>query len=185
MSEESKQKNADWLIKAAHTLKEAGETDKAETCYMKALTWTPDNADLALETATFLYRVQAKYGDAEEMLRKSVEKHKRAEDMVRLAGLLLCLCKTDEGISTLNQALEIKELDKEKPQVALEGLFYAVLHMPADQQKSAYERLRSLVQSGAKAPGMDIAANLNRARADDHPGIAQLQQLLDLVTHVG
>ncbi|MBF0588820.1 MAG: hypothetical protein HQL53_06820 [Magnetococcales bacterium] len=181
MSEEGKKENADWLIQAAQQLRAVGEPDKAETCYRKALEWTPDDQAMARDLATFLYRSQAKYGEAEEMLRKCVERSQSAEDMARLAGLLLCLGKNDEGIDFLHKTLANANLESESPAAALEALFYAVLHMPAEEQKPAYERLKNLVQSGAKAPGLDIMANLNRARADDHKGIGQLQQLLNLV----
>ena len=152
--------------------------DAAETYFRKALDADPDNANCLGNFANFLERVRKDFDAAETYYRKALDADPGdANHLGNFARLLLVQNRWDEGCEYLERAFAAAPNQK---MVLCELHFYAYAHGKG-RWPNALSLLKELLTSGARSPGWDLQANVQRARDSGHPEPELLAALADVL----
>ncbi len=159
----------------ATSLEEAEVYAEAEDNYLKALKVNSDDPHVLGNYADFLSSVRKDYKGAEDLYKRAINADpKNAINLGNYAGLLLARDVKGEGFEKLEEAMNLAK-DEE---LILELWFYSYAHKDeAADRSNALMEIKKLVVKGVRSVGFDMTANVERARADDHPS---LELLVDL-----
>src|SRR5262249_46222116 len=125
---------------------------------------------------------RGEFDRAEELYKRCLELDPtHANGLANYAGLLLGRGKMLDGVNVHQRAVCARRT-AESTAVEIEVAFYGYMHLPPERQKDLLERVRSLVDAGARSIGWDFALNIRAARSENHPAGEWLQKLADVIT---
>lgn len=158
-----------------------GQVDRAEEYFQKAVEMDPNDHWALSGYASFLKNIRKDYDRAEEFYRRAVELNPDdANELGNFAGFLLGTGKETEGREVLGQAID------RLPAPAYSGLaaeiwFYNFAHWPKGKRTEALRNLKQTLLDGERSPNWDLSLNVERARKDEHPDIAWIEKLADVI----
>lgn len=153
--------------------------DGAETYYRKSLDVDPDHAANLGNYADFLHVIRRDIDGAVTYYRKAIAANpKHSNNLGNFARLLFGQNRCDEGNIFLERAFAAVSSGEDA--LLCELHFYAYAH-GGERWPDALGSLKRLLTSGARSPGWDLQANVQRARESGHPDPELLAALADVV----
>lgn len=155
----------------------------AESYYQRAIAADPNHANSLGNYAAFLHTIKKDYAGAESYYLRAIEADPNpnyANVLGNYAHFLLLQNRVEEGKTYLEQAFAN---GPEQSDLLCELWFYRFAHFP-EYYEQAEQELRKLLAEGAATPGWNLQGHVDIARANDHPHIAALQEIADLLTKV-
>ncbi len=172
-------KNANYLGFYAYFLTSVrGKHNEAEKLYKQAIEADPKIVANLDNYAYFLTNVRGKHDEAERLYQRVIEiDPKNANSLGNYAKLLLALGRK-EGKSMLNRAFAANPTI---PGLQCELWFYRWAHFP-HKYPEALDKLKALLESGARSKGWNLSPNIERAQSNGHPNVPLLYALADVIT---
>ncbi len=142
--------------------------DKAEKYYNKALEADPTNVVILGNYALFLNSIRKDYDKAEEYYKKALDVDPNyANNLTNYSGFLLAQGKYREGFALLQKAFDSAD---DRSLQSLECSFYQYAHTKDEKARDgSLAKIKELIKSGIRSPGMDLTDNVKRAIEDGHP----------------
>lgn len=155
--------------------------DRAEELYKRAIEAAPKHVLALGAYANFLSNDRKDFDKAEELYKRALEgAPKHANILGNYAGMLLAIGRKTDGLSLLDRAIDAPG---SPPAQRTECWFYALAHRAPEQRSEALAQLKRLiVTKGARSPGWDLSAHVERAQSDGHPDAAWLALLADVIS---
>jgi Tfp pilus assembly protein PilF len=157
--------------------------DRAEVHFRRALEEDPGHANNLGNYAKLLESILKQYDRAEEYYRRALEADPNdANNLGNYAGFLLGYGRHEEGLALLDRVLADDELS-DKPALAAECWFYALVHRPPDKQAEALEQLKKILLAGSRSPGWDLGPHLAHAKARGRADLTWLEKLAAVISN--
>lgn len=157
---------------------ERKDLGRAEQFFERAIEADPTYANNLGNYAIFLQNGRKDLGSAKGFYERAIEGDpKNANFLGNYAGLLLSLNSQPEGFEMLKRAETALGFESDLP---LELAFYRLAHDGTAWPKQM-EKLRSLLQTGARSRGWAFDANIEQAEKENHPNPALLRALAKVI----
>jgi Tfp pilus assembly protein PilF/cellulose biosynthesis protein BcsQ len=156
-----------------------GDHKEAEKYYRKALEIDPKHANSLGNFANFLADVKGDHKEAEKLFRAALEiDPKDANRLGNFAKLLFAIGHSEEASDYLNKSLGQHPQEKD---LLSELAFYRYAHCWSGD-KQAFGSLKEVIDSGARSPGWNFKANVERAIKDGHSEPRMLEQIAAVIS---
>jgi len=166
---------------ASFLYKIRNDDQKAADYYKMAMAINPNSAQVLNSYAIFLKNRIKDYKKAEEVFKASLERQpNHANTLGNLAGLLLAIGNSNEGILLLKKAMELAGNYKE---LLLECYFYQYAHFNDEKNmENSLLEIKKLISSGVRSPGWNLMDNVKRAIEDGHKHPKFLETLAKVIS---
>lgn len=155
--------------------------DAAEANYRQAIEADPRHGNNLGNFAIFLQAIRKDLAEAEIYYRRTLDVDPSdGNSLGNLAQILLVRGHHEEGCECLEWAFAAEEEDEEEEALMCELHFYAYVHF-RERWPKALGSLKRLLTRGARSPGWDLTANVQRARDSGHPEAELVAALAEVV----